>query len=95
MLWRNLTTAALTPAIFQGEFPLTAKFRGGPRNEAKSCEYWEKITPRPHGHVPDLQTNVIRFSESNWICINQYVEKNPGLTYVSTWRAASGFPKDT
>lgn len=49
-------------SVFANEFPLTAKFRSGPRNTVSSYEKWKNLQFDMDGHTDDLQSNVLRFA---------------------------------
>lgn len=82
-------------SVFAGEFPLTAEFRSGPRNDKKSYQIWKDAQMLPEGYPVDLQTNVLRFSSNNFEYANRFAGENPNMLILSTWRAASGQPKDS
>ena len=82
---RNLTTALVTSkAVFQGEYPLTAQFRSGPRNPVKSYDQWKAKQFLPEGFPVDLQTNVLRFAPSNYEYTNQFAQEFPSMLIMST-----------
>jgi len=89
-----MSSEHVSKAVFQGLFPLTAQFRSGPRNPKPSYDLWLESQPFPGGNSVDLQTNVLRFAPENYLFANKYAKEHPETLILSTWRAASGQPKD-
>ena len=88
-----MALSLLTKSVFNGEFPLTAQFRSGPRGDQKSYEHWKDRQILPEGHPVDFQTQILRFSPNNYEYVNRFAEENPQMLILSTWRVASGLPK--
>ena len=80
--------------IYAGEFPLTAQFRSGPRNQVSTYEKWSSLQFKMDDkYTVDLQSSVLRFAPENYEFVNRYAKEHPNTLILSTWRAASGNPK--